>query len=278
MTVTADPIARPAAAPDAAAAEAMVARLGLDIPRVVGLDTLVEHAALMQRTDRKYIVPVDAVRELITEIADTHRVLEIKGRRYTSYRTLYFDTPDLYSAKAHVQRRRRRWKVRSRLYVEDQLCRVEVKTKDNRGDTVKVMGISDPARYGMLTGEDHDFVEFHLASFPETDVQDLVAAAEISYTRATLSDLHAGTRVTLDWGLTATLENGQMWIDNDYALIETKGPASLSRVDRTLHRLGVRPRPFSKYVAAATMLNPDVSDNDVRRLEGTVLHAEISKF
>src|SRR5580765_6590446 len=98
MTVTADPMVRHPAEPDAAAAEAMVVRLGLDIPRVVGLDTLVEHAALMQRTDRKYIVPVDAVRELITEIADTHRVLEIKGRRYTSYRTLYFDTPDLYSA------------------------------------------------------------------------------------------------------------------------------------------------------------------------------------
>src|SRR5689334_15515110 len=142
-TVTADLRARPSAEPDAKASEAMVARLGLDLPRPVGLETLVEHAALMQRTDRKYIVPVDAVRELVAEISDTHRALEIKGRRYTSYRTLYFDTPDLVSAKSHVQRRRRRWKVRSRLYVEDQLCRVEVKTKDNRGETVKVMGISE---------------------------------------------------------------------------------------------------------------------------------------
>jgi hypothetical protein len=252
----------------------MVHRLGLDLPRSVGLDTLVEHAALMQRTDRKYIVPVDAVRQLVTEIADTHRVLEIKGRRYTTYSTLYFDTADQLSAHAHVQQRRRRWKVRSRLYIEDQLCRVEVKTKDNRGETVKVMGISDPARYGMLSGEDRDFVEFHLASFPETEVDDLVPAAEITYTRATLSDLHAGTRVTLDWGLKAKLENGEVWIDDNYALIETKGPASLSRVDKTLHRLGVRPRPFSKYVAAATLMNPDIASNDIRRLTGTVLHAQ----
>ena len=251
----------------------MVARLSLDLPRPVGLETLVEHAALMQRTDRKYVVPVDAVRELVTEVADTHRVLEIKGRRYTTYRTLYFDTVDLSSAKDHVQRRRRRWKVRSRLYVEDQLCRVEVKTKDNRGETIKVMGISEPDRYGMLSGEDRDFVEFHLASFPDTDVEDLAPSAEIRYTRATLSDLHAGTRVTIDWGLTAHLENGDVWLDDNFALIETKGPAALSRVDKALHRLGVRPRPFSKYVAAASMMNEEISDNDVRRLAGHVLHA-----
>jgi len=266
MTAVADILTRTIAEPDADAAAAMVTQLGLDIPRPVGLETLVEHAALMQRTDRKYVVPVDAVRQLVAEIADTHRVLRIKDRRYTSYRTLYFDTANFDSVRAHVKRRRRRWKVRSRLYVEDQLCRVEVKTKDNRGETLKVMGISEPDRYGILSGGDRDFVEFHLATFPDTDVEDLVPSAEIAYTRATLSDLHAGTRVTIDWGLSAHLDSGDVWLGDQHALIETKGPAALSRADKTLHRLGIRPRPISKYVAAATMVSRDISDNDVRQL------------
>jgi hypothetical protein len=257
----------------------MVRRLNLSMPRPVGLETLVEHAALMHRTDRKYIAPVEAVAALIAEISDTHRVLQIKGRHYTTYRTLYFDTVDFESAKAHIQRRRKRWKVRSRLYVEDQLCRVEVKTKDNRGNTVKVMGISEPERYGTLTGEDRDFVEFHLSDFPETDVADLVPATEICYSRATLSDLEAGTRVTIDWGLTAHLENGDVWLDDQIALVETKGPAALSRVDHTLYQLGVRPRGFSKYVTAASSLVPDIASNDVRSLQSSgIVHYRALEF
>ena len=175
--------------------------LGVDGLRPVGLEELVEHAALMHRTDRKYIAPLDTVRALVADLADTHRVLEIKGRHYTTYRTLYFDTPGFEAARSHVQKRRRRWKVRSRLYVEDGLCRIEVKTKDNRGETQKVMGMSDPARYGYLEGEEADFVAFHLAGHPEVRVDELVPAAEVCYTRATLSDLSAGTRVTIDWKL-----------------------------------------------------------------------------
>lgn len=257
----------------------MVRRMNLDTPAPVGLETLVEHAALMHRTDRKYIAPLEKVGELVSEIADTHRVLRIKDRRYTTYRTLYFDTPDFDSAKAHIQRRRRRWKVRSRLYVEDGLCRVEVKTKDNRGKTVKVMGISEPERYGSLTGEDRDFVAFHISDFPETAVDELVPAAEICYTRATLSDLEAGTRVTIDWGLTMHLENGDVWLDDRNALVETKGPATLSRVDHELHGLGVRPRGFSKYVAAASSMVPDLASNDVRGLQTSgVLHFRAMEF
>lgn len=279
MTATAEVRARLAAEPDAGAAQAMTARLGLDKPRPVGLETLVEHAALMQRTDRKYIVPLDSVRALVAEIADTHRVLRIKKRRHTSYRTLYFDTVDFSSVRAHVQRRRLRWKVRSRLYVEDGLCRVEVKTKDNRGKTLKVMGISEPERYGILSGGDRDFVEFHLGRFPTIGVDDLVPSAEISYTRATLSDLHAGTRVTIDWGLHAQLDAGDVWLDDAYALVETKGPLLLGRADKALHRLGVRQLPLSKYVAATTMVRNDIPDNDVRHLAARgILRAQVAAF
>jgi hypothetical protein len=57
-----------------------------------------------------------------------------------------------------VQRRRRRWKVRSRLYVEDRLCRIEVKTKDRRGLTAKAVAPSDPGRHGLLEGAEAAFV------------------------------------------------------------------------------------------------------------------------
>lgn len=246
--------------------------LGVDALRPVGLDELVEHAALMHRTDRKYIAPIDTVRALVADLADTHRVLEIEDRRHTTYRTLYFDTDRFEAARSHVQKRRRRWKVRSRLYVEDGLCRIEVKTKDNRGETQKVMGMSDPSRYGVLAGEEADFVAFHLSGHPEVRIAELVPAAEVCYTRATLSDLNAGTRVTVDWKLVCHLETGDVWMDDSYALVETKGPSTPGVADRALTHLGVHPRSFSKYVAAASTMTSGIADNDVRSLQGRVLH------
>jgi hypothetical protein len=247
--------------------------LGLDDVAPVGLRELVEHAALMHRTDRKYIVDLSKVRTLIERLSETQQVLEIAGRRSTTYRTLYFDTPDLQACRAHVQRRRRRWKARSRLYVEDQLCRIEVKTKDNRGGTDKVMAPSHPDRYGLLIGEERDFVFSHLsAQHPELDVSTLVPSAEISYTRATLANLQAGTRVTIDWNLHCRLEPGDVWLDPGYALVETKGPSTASEADRFLNSLGSRPRSFSKYVAAASIMHSNVADNDFRILRGDVLH------
>jgi hypothetical protein len=244
----------------------MTRQLGISRLRTVGLAKVMDQAALMVRTDKKYIVPISTARAVVDAIGDTHRVLKIDGRRYTTYATVYFDTPDLQSVQAHIQRRRRRWKVRSRLYIEDDLCRIEVKTKDNTGATVKMMGSSDPSTFGILAGDNRDFVERHLTGYGDADVSALVPSAEIDYTRATLTDLDAGTRVTIDWGLTTRTHMGTAWMDAGYVLLETKGPASSTRADQVLSELGVRPQRFSKYAAAVSTTTPRIPDNDFRRL------------
>jgi hypothetical protein len=260
--------------PDQFANDSIARRLRLRALRPVGLETLIEHAALMQRVDRKYVAPVDAVRDLVNTVRGTHHVLSIDGRRYTTYRTLYFDTDNFTSARDHIQDRRRRWKVRTRLYVEDELHRVEVKTKDNRGNTVKVMGVSHTDHYGVLVGSDRDFVASYLSDFPQIDVRDLVPAAEVRYKRATLTDLAAGTRVTIDWGLSMHMNSGDVWLDDRFAMVETKGPLVLSGVDKALHELGVRPRRFSKYVAAASTLTDGIPANGFASLRaGGILHS-----
>lgn len=247
--------------------------LALDRLDPVSLAEMVEHAALMHRTDRKYFASLTTVRNLVDVLSESHRVLEIASRRSTHYRTLYHDTENLDACRHHVQKRRRRWKARSRLYVEDGLCRIEVKTKDDRGQTQKVMGPSDPSRYGQLAGAELDFVAMHLGvTHPEVDVRAMVPSAEVSYLRATLADLEHGTRVTIDWNLHCRLEAGDVWIDPAYALIETKGPVLPSVADRALSALGSRPRAFSKYAAAVSMMHPTIADNDVRLLQRSILH------
>jgi hypothetical protein len=104
--------------------------------RPISLDDLVESADLQTRVDRKYFVPAMTFRALITELG-SFKALEIDGRRTFDYESVYFDTADVLTYRAHLQRRRRRFKARTRTYVDSGLCMFEVKTVGARGVTVK---------------------------------------------------------------------------------------------------------------------------------------------
>ncbi|MEO5651513.1 MAG: VTC domain-containing protein [Marmoricola sp.] len=252
----------------------MLAELALAGRPDVSLATVQGHAAALTRVDRKYLVPVPLVRRLLTELSHDWAVLDVAGRRSTHYRTTYFDTADLWTARAHVQGRRRRWKVRSRLYIEDGLCRLEVKTRDGRGQTVKVYAPSSPDSYGKLSLADRDFVTRTLAdrAIP-VDVAALVPTIEVAYERMTLARTRRDpARLTLDWQVTCDLDGEQVRLDEGHVLVETKGDRRPSEADRLLIGLGARPTSFSKYTAGAALLREDIADNDVRRLRGRVLH------
>ncbi|MFD5544005.1 polyphosphate polymerase domain-containing protein [Streptomyces sp. NPDC127079] len=232
-------------------------------------------AALQHRTDRKYLLPLDQARAFVRLLADSHRVLDLAGRRTTSYLSTYFDTEQLAAWHAHVQGRRRRWKVRTRLYAEDGLCRVEVKTKDGRGATVKhALKVPAPA-YGELDARATEFVNGVLeeAGIPVT-AEELAPAAEVRYVRAALADLDHGTRVTLDGALTCHHGDRTAALDPAQVLVETKGGARPAPADRLLLRLGGRPVSLSKYVIGRSLLTPGLPDNDVRRLARTHFTAQ----
>ena len=101
----------------------------------VGLPELDEQAALLTRVDRKYVVPAADLPLLCAGLSA--RVLEIDGRRRFGYASTYFDTPDLASFRGAAHKRRRRFKVRTREYIDTGTAWVEVKTRGPRGSTVK---------------------------------------------------------------------------------------------------------------------------------------------
>src|ERR671917_757716 len=103
----------------------------------IGLAQLDADAALRDRMDVKYVVPLDAFAALADRLMATHAALEIDGRRAFAYRSTYFDTPELGAFRAHIQQRRRRYKCRSREYRDSGAYAFEVKLKGLRGRTVK---------------------------------------------------------------------------------------------------------------------------------------------
>ena len=107
---------------------ALLRTIGSDLAPI-GLAELVERAALQTRVDRKYVVPLAAVGALLTALGSRARILEIDGQRSFRYESVYFDTPELTSYLLTARRRRRRFKVRTRTYVDSSECWLEVKTR-----------------------------------------------------------------------------------------------------------------------------------------------------
>ncbi len=103
----------------------------------ITLDDMNTEARMMTRVDRKYLIHTDELRAFLDEVPADTRVLEINGKRQQRYATTYFDTPDLLSYRMTAQKRRRRFKVRQRTYVDSSLGFCEVKTRGPRGVTVK---------------------------------------------------------------------------------------------------------------------------------------------
>jgi hypothetical protein len=104
----------------------------------VDLATLEADAELAVRTDRKHLLGWPDVARLLEALAPTHRALEIAGRRSFAYDTTYFDTDELHCFRAHVQGRRRRYKCRTRLYADTDVCALEVKLRGSGASTPPV--------------------------------------------------------------------------------------------------------------------------------------------
>lgn len=223
------------------------------------------------RVDRKYLVTGDQAQLFVDRLPDEFRVLEIADRLWNHYETTYFDTDDLANCRAHVQQRRRRWKARSRLYVEDGLCRVEVKARAGDGMTRKFFHPITRERHGVVDLEVAEFVRSQLSALGLESVRDVGPTLDVRYRRATLAALGPGERVTLDHGLVCTAPGGTVSLDAGYVVIETKGGAVLGEGDRVLLRLGARPRSFSKYVAGLALTDDRIADNDLRSLVGRQL-------
>lgn len=169
----------------------------------VGLAELDSTAALQTRRDRKYVLDIAECCELLAALDPATRVLEIDGVRAFAYESTYFDTPDLDSFRLAARRRRRRYKVRTRTYVDSGACFVEVKTRAGRGVTVKERQAHDagPARLGAAD----TFVDDRLAAagLDTAPARALVPTLRSSYRRTTL--LLPDVRLTLDTHLTWTV-------------------------------------------------------------------------
>jgi hypothetical protein len=236
----------------------MAVRDLLFVPPSIALGELLEVAALQTRMDRKYVLPLCEVDALLAEAASGARVLEIDGERSFAYESIYFDTPDLESYRLTAYRRRRRFKIRTRSYLDSAECWLEVKTEGQRGSTVKNrLPYAWDDRASLHRGR--PFVRSALADGAVPVDPDAAFAPTLvtRYQRSTLYLPVTASRVTIDTHLTWEVDGRRLLLPG-VAVIETKTGSTASWVDRSLWRRGIRPARISKYATGLAALRPEL--------------------
>lgn len=246
----------------------MTARIRYDRFAAISLEQLISEAALQTRVDRKYVVSSDAAARVVGALDTGTRILDTNGIRDFRYETVYFDTPDLLSFRLAAQPRRRRFKIRSRTYVESRTAFLELKTRGARSATVKDrIGYRVSDRH-LLTDEARGYAAEGLDAIgiDAARADDLSMRLTTRYRRATFVSSDGSARSTIDTALEWRDVSGRALATPDLTIIETKSGSAASDFDRALWHAGHRPVSISKYATGLAALHPDLPRNRWSRL------------
>jgi len=244
------------ASSEATAADALLLVSGLP---TITLDDLNDLAGLQTRIDRKYVLTAQQADRALEAVGTRLAVLDIGGLRSFQYNSLYFDTPELTSYRAAATRRRRRFKVRIRHYVDSGFSALEVKTRGGRGETVKTRLVGEPGDLAPFTPDALRHIDG--ATENEGLARQLRATMWTAYRRSTLVDLDDRSRITIDRCLQASPDGGSWRLLTDRLVVETKSIDRTTPLDRALWAEHVRPVAISKYALAMAIHHPTLPAN-----------------
>ncbi len=251
----------------------------------IALDELSASASLLTRIDRKYLLQADLAADLVASLAASGaRALTIDGQSAFGYLSDYDDTPDFSLYRAAATKRRRRFKLRSRVYLDSGMHFLELKTRSGRGHNVKdrfrledvPVGVCAAIRLGrsvkrpdlLVRPEVREWLAERLADRGIAGTRrealrvaaSLTPAARSVYTRSTLC-LPEGSRLTADRDLVLCAPSGDARVEVPGVVVETKSAGRASAADRWLWSNGHRPLRISKYALGVASIHPELPSN-----------------
>lgn len=233
---------------------ATVAAVAKGLPSL-SLPEVVATSGLMSRTDRKYVLRLNDFLAVTEVLGESLSCLEIGGRRVFGYSSTYFDTPDLAIFRAHRQDRRRRFKIRTRTYIDSADTFCELKVSGRRDETVKVRRPHPANAAHGLTAPALTFLDDALtAAYGRPAPRPLAPALVTDYRRTTLVTGDRRTRITCDTSLVWRSGSRSLAAGGDLVLLEVKSAAERTSVSEALAKLRIREQSVSKYCAGLVAL------------------------
>jgi VTC domain len=213
-------------------------------------------AALMDRSEAKYICHMDTLLEMLPRLRQDYFVLEIDGGRAMGYRSLYLDTPDFALYMAHHNGKPSRYKVRYRHYLFTDTVFFEVKVRE-KGKTCK-----ERVRLESDSDWSHDLPKDFFAAQRPLERRVLEPKLEVWCRRITLVGKHSAERLTIDLDLAYALPNSRL--EPGFAklvILELKYSGKDTTFKPIAHRAHLRGQRFSKYAVGCGLLYPNLKAN-----------------
>jgi SPX domain protein involved in polyphosphate accumulation len=221
-----------------------------------------DNVRLMRRRDIKFVLPTRSVPELLMNVKEKYRILEIGGERIHHYQTLYYDTPEFDMYHEHHSRRLNRYKVRIRKYLTSDISFLEVKFKNNKGETIKKR--IRPENPGNMDGLKSEAFVKENSPYKVSDIQ---PSLHNGFKRLTLVSKSNPERVTIDLELNyrPVSSNKDLHLPG-LSVIEIKRnrDAEPSDMISQLRSARFHATGFSKYLMGTAMLEPKVKTNLVK--------------
>lgn len=212
--------------------------------------------ALMKRTDTKFVINKSQLFTVLKEIEGQYKVLEINTDRIMSYSSLYFDTVDNKFYNDHHNGKNNRTKIRQRKYVESNLCFLEIKQKNGKGETNKTRIPVKDFELNLSKSSE--------AFIAQTTNQDFNLEPSLwnGFNRITLVNLKSKERVTIDLNLSFKINETEKSFKN-LVVVEVKQERfnRNSAIVKVLKSLQQHPYSISKYCIGMISLYNDLKYN-----------------
>lgn len=217
-----------------------------------------DSVSLLNRIDSKYTLTEENLNNIIPCLVDNYNVLEIDGMRVFTYENNYFDTPNLLFFRDHHNGYAKRIKVRSRRYVESNLCFFEIKKKEKVSRTNKFR-----ERLPHIISEINADRKEVIQSFIRKDIKDIKLILKNNFSRITLVNKNFTERVTIDMNLHFKDENHEVNLEN-IAIVEVKQSKTsiASPITKYFKENTIRQQSISKYIYGVASLMPEIKKNN----------------
>lgn len=215
------------------------------------------------RKDLKYIINNDTFLQIFEKLKGEYDILINDGNSLFEYNTQYYDTADFRLYSDHQRGKLPRQKIRTRTY-QDGKSFLEIKSKDNKGFTVKIRSEIDISTFSI---DDYDSFIYDTIGFK---IFPLFKTLTVNYRRFSLYDKDKNEKITFDFFYNVDY-HGRTYERTQMVLIESKGlNHKHSQFNLLMKNMGIGPVSFSKYCYGLINVESCLKINNFKPLLKTV--------
>lgn len=208
-------------------------------------------ASYLKRIDRKFLMTEKQFLEILGDLSQDFKALEIDGKRVFLYDNVYMDTDNYLFYEQHQNKLESRTKVRTRHYTDaGDLAFFEYKQKEN-GITKKFRYQFPASEHGTMTKGKKRFFEWVFQSLYNDKAPDISPAMRTKYNRLTLVSTTGEERLTIDFNISVKDLRGKNTKDiklKNLVIIESKSLSDTCKSCKIISNHGIqRAKACSKY-------------------------------